>query len=395
MRFDGNVYYHGMEQNYPFDVMVDEWREQARFMDAAGFTTCWLGEQHFWWDDRPVTASPNAILTGADLVNHTKRLRIAQSACVLPDWNPLRCAEDLALLDHIAKGRLDVGFARGNNNLTNTQLNRFGDRRNSKENWQVFKESVEIILAAWTQETFSYQGEYYTVPTPGWKTPDIEQAEKYPHAYRPDGEMIALGVMPKPYQQPHPPVWQAADSTDSYRFAAEYGFGVLAFGRSIAGLREAWTAYQEVASARAGRAVPFGRTADGRTLGVMRLMHIADTQEEAETACREGINLYFKHLSGANPNWARKGYLASDQELTDEDANLDWFDFLQKHEATLIGSPEYVAERIERLRTEIDCDHFTVWPNPVFISFKDVMHSFDLFASRVMPYFNRDGGGSA
>ncbi len=388
MRFDGNVFYHSLEQGYPVEVMVEEWREQGLFMDAAGFTTCWLGEQHFWYDDKPVSASPNPILTGADLASVTKRLRVAQSACVLPDWHPLRCAEDLALLDHMSKGRLDIGVARGINNVANMQFNVNGDRRNQRNNWQLFKESLEIMLLAWTQETFSYKGEFYEFPVPGWYQGDPDVVKSHPEAYKPDGELKAIGLMPKPYQKPHPPIWQAADSTDSYRFAADYGLGVMAFGRTVNGLKEAWGAYQEVASKKAGREVPFGRTADGRTLAVMRLTHIAETQEAAEESTREGINQYFKYLSGTNLNWARKGYLASNEELTDEDLSLPWFDFLQKHDSIIVGSPEYAIERIERLRNEINCGHFTLWPNPVYVPFEGVMRSFELFAEKVMPHFN-------
>ena len=111
MRFDGNVYYHECEP-YPVDVMVDEWRETAVMLDQAGFTSCWLGEHHFWYDGYP-SATPNPILVGMHLADATKRLRVAQSACILPDHHPIRLAEDLAMLDHLCKGRLDVGIARG------------------------------------------------------------------------------------------------------------------------------------------------------------------------------------------------------------------------------------------------------------------------------------------
>src|SRR5688572_12041377 len=112
MRFDGNVYYHILEP-YPVDVMADEWRETAMFLDQTGYTSVWLGEHHFWGGPEPTAATTNPVLVGCDLAAHTKRLRVAQSACVLPDYHPIRLAEDLAMLDNMTKGRLDVGIARG------------------------------------------------------------------------------------------------------------------------------------------------------------------------------------------------------------------------------------------------------------------------------------------
>ena len=84
---------------------MGEWREEATLFDEAGFTTIWIGEQHFW------IAAPNPVLINTHLATHTKRLRVGQSACVLPDWHPIRLAEDLALLDNMTRGRLDVGIA--------------------------------------------------------------------------------------------------------------------------------------------------------------------------------------------------------------------------------------------------------------------------------------------
>ena len=122
MRFDSNVYYHELEP-YPVDVMMDEWRQTARLYDETDFTTIWLGEHHFWYSGYPV-AAPNPVLVGTHLATYTENLRVGQTACILPDWHPIRLAEDLAMLDQITRGRLDVGIARGTNSSTSIQFNR-------------------------------------------------------------------------------------------------------------------------------------------------------------------------------------------------------------------------------------------------------------------------------
>ena len=76
--------------------------------------------------------------------------------------------------------------------------------------------------------------------------------------------------------------------------------------------------------------------------------------------------------------------------MSDEDKNLDWFDFFQKYEMLLIGSADFVAERIDRFRTELNCQHVTLWPNPGFVPYKKVRRGIELFAEKVIPQFETD-----
>ena len=111
MRFDSTPYYH-LGSVYPWDKMVDEMRDEARLLEQGGFTGVWIAEHHFAWDGWLGT-SPNPLMLGQDLAAHTDTLRIGQCGVILPDWHPLRVAEDVALLDHFSKGRVDFGVARG------------------------------------------------------------------------------------------------------------------------------------------------------------------------------------------------------------------------------------------------------------------------------------------
>lgn len=386
MRFDGNVYYHECEP-YPEDRLLDEWRETAHVLDQGGFTTCWLGEHHFWYSGYPV-ACPNPVLVGLHLASVTEKLRMGQSACILTDHHPIRLAEDLATADHLVKGRLDVGIARGTNSSASIQFHRAGDRRDPKTNYRLFEECLDIIKKCWTEDAVQHDGEFYTVPEPGWSEADPRVYENDPEHYGPNGELIALGVTPKPYQKPYPPIWQAADSTSSYEFAARRGHAVIGVARSFEGTREAWTRYRDVASEVSGEALPMGVCANGQTLNVMRTFHIAETNEEAARDARHGINTFFDMATGLNPNWARASFLAEGETLSDEDKNMDWFDFMQKYEVLWIGSPDFVAERIHKFREEINCQHVTLWPNPGFVPFDKVRRGIEMFAEHVMPQFD-------
>ena len=390
MRFDGNVFYHALER-YPHDVLTREWRETATLLDQGGFTTCWLGEHHFWYAGHHV-ACPNPVLVGMHIVGANPRIRVGQSACVLPDHHPIRLAEDLAMLDQMSEGRVDVGIARGTNSTASIQFRPHADRRDPATNYRLFDETLDILLGCWTEKAFTHQGEFYTFPVPGWSEKNPSVYENDPH-YGPDGELIALGVTPETYQKPYPPIWQAADSTVSYEYAARRGHAVIGVARTLEGTREAWTRYQAVASQLWGRELPLGVCANGQTLNLMRTFYIAETYEEAARQARPGINAFWENAVGVNVNWARERFTASDETLSDEDRNLDWFDFMQKYEILWIGSPEHVIERIDKLRSEINCQHVTIWPNPNYVPYRDVRRSIEMFAERVIPAFENSQAG--
>ena len=389
MRFDSNIYYHEVEQ-YPADKLTQEWKETALLYDQTDFTGVWVGEHHFWYSGWPV-AAPNPVQVCTFFAGLTERIRVGQTACILPDWNPIRLAEELAMLDNMCKGRLDVGIARGTDSTASIQFNVNANRRDRDTNYALFSETLDILLKAWEDGAFSHEGRFYTYPVPGWKEKDPEIYSGDPTHFAKDGELIGLHVMPKPYQKPRPPIYQAADSTSSYTFAGTRGICTTTVGRTFDGVREAWNAYQSAASKAAGRNIQFARTPDGLSLNVMRLTHVAETQEQAEKEARAGVNAFFRAAVGVNDRWGRKGSVAEGEELSDDDLNMDWFDFAQKKEIIWVGSPDYVAEKIGHLQEDLDCQHVTLWPNPGFVPFSTVYHSLELFNERVIPQFARAG----
>ena len=264
MRFDSNIYYHEVEQ-YPADKLTQEWKETALLYDQTDFTGVWVGEHHFWYSGWPV-AAPNPVQVCTFFAGLTERIRVGQTACILPDWNPIRLAEELAMLDNMCKGRLDVGIARGTDSTASTQFNVNANRRDRETNYALFSETLDILLKAWGDGAFSHEGRFYTYPVPGWKEKDPEIYSGDPTHFAEDGELIGLHVMPKPYQKPHPPIYQAADSTSSYTFAGTRGICTTTVGRTFKGVREAWNAYQAAASKTSGRNIPFARTPDGTEL---------------------------------------------------------------------------------------------------------------------------------
>ena len=136
MRFDFFPFFNPGE-NIPWDTVTRLYREQTAVAEQAGFTTVWCTEHHFAHNGY-LNATPNPILMGAHLGAHFDRIRVGQAPVVLPDWHPLRVAEDVALLDNMTLGRVDFGAGRGTNERTCIQFNINADKRDNKRNSALF-----------------------------------------------------------------------------------------------------------------------------------------------------------------------------------------------------------------------------------------------------------------
>jgi alkanesulfonate monooxygenase SsuD/methylene tetrahydromethanopterin reductase-like flavin-dependent oxidoreductase (luciferase family) len=166
--------------------------ERIEIMDKSGFDAVWLAEHHF----SSFSVCPSVHMMGTLAAARTTRLRIGTGVSLAPFYHPLRLAEEVALLDVLSGGRVNWGAGRG---FARVEFENFGvppDESTSR-----FRETVEIVLRAWTTEKLSFAGKHFHFE-------DVE-------------------VLPKPLQQPHPPVWMAATSEPALDWAAGRGFSIL------------------------------------------------------------------------------------------------------------------------------------------------------------------------
>ena len=198
---------------------IDNLRQQTILAEELGFEAMWLGEHHF--GPYEVGDLPNPILLGADLAARTSRIRIGQMANIAPWWHPIRLAEDLAILDNMSGGRVEVGFGRGIWPYEGPQFHPNADPRKDRENRELFQETLEIVRKIWTNEYFSHQGENYSFPVDD----TVFSHPKYPSnpAWQDGDRVTKLRVTPKPYQKPHPPLWMTVSTDRSVTTAAELG----------------------------------------------------------------------------------------------------------------------------------------------------------------------------
>ncbi len=376
MRFDSGLLIHsGRVSNYP---PIAEWTQTARFLESAGFTGLWCAEHHFFWDGWTHPTPTNPLLFGAFMASQTTRLRLGQCGVSLPDWHPLHVAEDVLMLDHMTEGRVDFGIIRGLNNRTAGNFNPDADRRDQPRNRALFWESFEVVRKALSGGPFSHEGDFYTLPVPGWTEQATEDAPLDPRFYSSDGELIAVEIYPHPYQQPTPPMWLMADSISTTVEGAERGLGVISWGQSFERTREAMSAYRA--------ALPDG--VEGR-LGIMRPVYVAPSTAAAEEVMRPAVNLLMEKIVGKSPSWdGRKAFLATDEEISDADLEAEWFDFLNHRGWCLVGTPDEVTEKLMRFESDLGCTHIVnYWAIPL-IGFDQMMASQKLFADEVMPSFS-------
>ena len=154
-----------------YHEVMREAREFAVAADQAGFWSTWYTEHHFGHEGIELT--PNPVLMGTDIAAHTSRIRIGQAANIITFWHPLRLAEDIALLDQLSGGRVEVGVGRGLYGREAMNLNPLADPRDQEQNRALFDETVEALKKAWTNRFFEHSGRFYTFPAPGvqWQHP--------------------------------------------------------------------------------------------------------------------------------------------------------------------------------------------------------------------------------
>ena len=352
--------------------MLDNLRQQTMLAEELGFECMWLGEHHF--GPYGVGDLPNPILLGADLAARTSTIRIGQMANIAPWWHPIRLAEDLSILDNMTRGRIEVGFGRGIWPYEGPQFHPNADPRKDRENRELFRETVEIVRQIWSDTYFSHTGANYSFPAEGtvFSHPSFP-----PDPAWQEGEAVTrLRVTPRPYQQPHPPLWMTVSTDNSVTTAAEMGLKACYWQPPAARIRQRMELYAQVRSERDGR--PFML---GEDQAVMRSTYVASSMEEARRDAEAGIMSAFTYN---DPFRGRQVFTNPGEEL-DPDVKLDW-DFLEPR-TLLVGSPDNVIEKIQELQEVCNLGNLLVEFTHPGLPLAKTLKNLENFATRVMPRF--------
>ncbi len=296
--------------------------------------------------------SPSVYLTA--VAQRTEKIRLGVMIYQLPFYHPIRLAQESAMLDHLSRGRLEFGTGIG---VHEHEFMRWG--LPFQERQRMSSEALEIIVKAWTEETVTYEGNYWTFDE-------------------------ALPV-PKPYQQPHPPIWVGGHSPASMEYAARNNYHISQNLDVDTVVAEKFDLYRKIWR-ECQHPGPMPLTF------LMRAVHVAETDEIARAEAEEHL-LTSRGLAREGLVNTRIGFRGnSDSPTSRELARVfegmgSSYDFWIDNGLALVGSPDTVIRKLKEQREligyDIFCANHRFGPLPAEQSLK----SMKLFGEEVIPAF--------
>lgn len=325
--------------------------ESFELVDAAerwGLDVLWLAELHL--SPRSVLAAPLAI--AAAIAARTERLKIGTAVQVLPLVNPLRLAEEAATVDQISRGRLIFGVGRSGFART---YNAYGIPY--AESRERFAEALAIILKAWTEPSFSYDGTYHS--------------------------FADVSLTPRPYQRPHPPIRVAATTPPTFPALGTQGYPIFGavrqgtFSELAPDLDNYQAAYR--AAGHPGRGEVYLRVP----------IYVADTPERALSEPEPSMMQFYRAMANQLIESARDPAARPEERRAERGEALAKLTFEQaRREKVVVGTPEMVADRLAELRQELGISGILAELNcGGQIPHARVMRSLELLCTEVMPRF--------
>jgi alkanesulfonate monooxygenase SsuD/methylene tetrahydromethanopterin reductase-like flavin-dependent oxidoreductase (luciferase family) len=333
---------------------------QIELADQLGFDSVWTVEHHFL-DEYSFSSAPG-VLYGA-IAERTENIRIGHGVRLLPfPYNhPVRAAEAAATVDVLSGGRLEFGTGRSG---TRAELEGFGIKpTDTRPMWE---EALEVIVGCWTEEEFSWDGEHFRLPP--------------------------RGVVPKPMQDPHPPLWGATSSAESHEIVGRKGLGLLSF--SVAVPPEAL--HKRIGRYRSGLAdvVPVGKFVNDRVATFCQA-HCADTTRQAHDDARDAFPWYIQTSLeaiaslGAWQEGTNLGSYEYARKLLDGMSLTDLtFDYLIGNETVMCGDPDHCLEMARRYEA-VGIDLLLLLVQSHDIPHEKVMRSIELLGTEVMPRLSK------
>ena len=324
-------------RNGDWSQLFGEGLEQIQFAEEMGYDFVLIAEHHF----SNYGNSPAPLLQAAHIAQHTSRIKIATAVLVLPIWQPLRLAEEVAVLDHLSGGRFICGVGRG---YQPHELDRFGIP--IEETRIRFEETLDVLIKAWTEtESFTYDGQYIRVDQP-------------------------TVVWPKPRQQPHPPLWLAGTSDDSIRVAAERDMALFTTGfrgpEGMLGATALWAHHRRA----------LGKPLDRFELGLQALSLVTDHDDDAR-ANLDHPRWQMRANRSLNSSTVVNGLVQADPVAGEADDD-QFFDTL------FYGSPGTVREKFARM-SQAGVTMVSQWMMLGGIEHEKVMRSIRLTGEEIIP----------
>lgn len=330
-------------------VILQEAIEQTVEAEKMGFDVAWYPEHHF----NNYSLCPSPLVMAAHTAAMTTKIRIGTAVLILPLYTPARVIEEIALVDILSKGRLELGVGSG------YQKFEFDRYNVTMDNYKpVTHELIDMIEAGLTQSHFSYNGKHF--------------------------QQLDTALSVRPVQSPMPPMWFATFDPNMMRRAARSGHGIFITGwmgnwKRLAGVRQTIDeAYRQE-----------GKNPTKAKVGLMRFCYVGDSRADVEkyVECaryqqRLGNSLKFRREN------ATSGYYIEEKPYDEE---LPWEKMLVN---IPVGDVDTVAERLTRDIRAIGAEQVSFIVQVGDLEQKKVLRSMELLAGKVMPLVRKALGPS-
>jgi alkanesulfonate monooxygenase SsuD/methylene tetrahydromethanopterin reductase-like flavin-dependent oxidoreductase (luciferase family) len=326
----------------------------VRAADAAGFKYAWVTEHHFLSEYSHLSASESFIGYAAAV---TENIHLGSGIFnITPPVNhPARIAERVAMLDHLSEGRFEFGTGRGS---STTEQRGFGieDPELTRE---MVAETLPQIVRMWRDEEFSHDGKFFSMPT--------------------------RNVLPKPYTDPHPPLWVAAGSPSTFEMAARQGLGVLCFAF---GKPETFTPLIEKYKKDIENCDPVGGYVNNNVMITTQMLCLEDGGRARQVLRDIDVGYYlslvFRYLDTfprppGIPEWP----------ATIPDQTLEQIDQQIKNRQIAVGDPDEVAATVQRF-ADTGADQLSFGMLSSSMSIETCEEAIATFGKHVLPQFDKE-----
>jgi alkanesulfonate monooxygenase SsuD/methylene tetrahydromethanopterin reductase-like flavin-dependent oxidoreductase (luciferase family) len=346
---------------------VPPWEdEHSRFMrelevslavDAAGFKYDWSPEHHFLKDYSHQPA-PEVYLSF--VAARTKRIHVGTAITNITAAvnHPARVAERIATLDHLSEGRVEFGTGRGS---SSAEWGGFAIP-SAAETKPMWRESLEQIPRMWADEPYEFEGKYFRMPK--------------------------REVLPKPYTKPHPPLWVACSSPQTFIEAGELGLGSLCFTFGTPSEIAQHVRNYKDAVRRCKN--PIGGYINDNIAVTTNMLCLDDGDEARELYSKARVDFFTQRFFTWLDSIPRPASLPKDGPIPQLPPPTP--EQLKQGLAVggrQIGCPEEIT-RVIQMYEDIGVDQLIYAPLTLTLDQQYVLRSIELFGARVLPKFDRD-----
>jgi alkanesulfonate monooxygenase SsuD/methylene tetrahydromethanopterin reductase-like flavin-dependent oxidoreductase (luciferase family) len=341
--------------------LYNEYLEQYVHAEETGFDGIMLNEHH----NAPFCMQAKANIFASVLAGVTKRVKLVMLGNPLPlADNPIRLAEELAMIDMISKGRLVSGFVRGGGQ------EQLATGVNPAYNRERFEEAHDLIVKAWTQPgPFRWEGTHY--------------------------QHRVVNPWAVPLQKPYPRVWiPGVVSRETIIWAAHQRYPYIALNTSIEATKKIWETYDQAAAEA-------GYTAGPENRGYLQRVHVAETEEKAIENARQFMWMQGEFTGLAHPVWSSpSGYFSPSQRRSFVEfasgravspRGRPDFDQQLKDMQIIAGTPKTVIPKLMRILDETRPGIMALWANDGNVTHKDSLTCIRLLAQEVLPALREHG----